>query len=214
MSARSSSAIVKPTSCRTSAPSACKISAMLTPSSIRVMTVRKHGLQSVNVPDARPSGLPAGSRSSGQSCLRLPRHRAAAPNPGDHRQTPTVSRRSCLSFLSAATASGVDVLAAPRNRKTPVELNMAALDALIRMISPRYDLVVVDMRRLGLTGPARSSQHAISPSSLGSTRSPGCVGSSRLFRVQKNEERTPPQIVVALNRCESGLAGGLRAGSM
>jgi pilus assembly protein CpaE len=33
-------------------------------------------------------------------------------------------------FVSGHAASGVDVLAAPRNRRAPVELNMAALDAL------------------------------------------------------------------------------------
>ena len=48
-------------------------------------------------------------------------------------------------FVSHHAASGVDVLATPRNRRAPVELNMAALDALFRFISVRYDLVIVDL---------------------------------------------------------------------
>ena len=38
-------------------------------------------------------------------------------------------------FVSRHAASGIDVLAAPRNRRASVELNMAALDALFRFIS-------------------------------------------------------------------------------
>src|SRR5262249_33180846 len=48
-------------------------------------------------------------------------------------------------FVSRHEASGVDVLATPRNRRLSIELNMAALDALFRFISEQYDLVIVNV---------------------------------------------------------------------
>src|SRR5262249_61163098 len=48
-------------------------------------------------------------------------------------------------FVSRHEASGVDVLATPRNRRASVELDMAALDALFRFISEQYDLVIINV---------------------------------------------------------------------
>src|SRR5262245_40978322 len=48
-------------------------------------------------------------------------------------------------FVSRHSASGVDVLAMPRNRRALVEVNMAALDALFRFISEQYDLVIINV---------------------------------------------------------------------
>ena len=48
-------------------------------------------------------------------------------------------------FVSRHAASGIDVLAVPRNRRASVELEMAALDALFRFISQQYDLVIINV---------------------------------------------------------------------
>src|SRR5262249_41608245 len=48
-------------------------------------------------------------------------------------------------FVSRHAASGVEVLAMPRNRRVSIELNMVALDALFRRISEEYDLVIVNV---------------------------------------------------------------------
>ena len=47
-------------------------------------------------------------------------------------------------FVSSHS-SGLEVLAAPRNRKSPLELNIRALEALFGMIATRYDLVFIDL---------------------------------------------------------------------
>ena len=47
-------------------------------------------------------------------------------------------------FISSHS-SGLDVLAGPRQRGATVDLNIAALDALFRMIAKRYDLLVIDL---------------------------------------------------------------------
>jgi Flp pilus assembly CpaE family ATPase len=110
-------------------------------------------------------------------------------------------------FVSHHAASGVDVLATPRNRKVAVELNLAALDALFRLISERYDLVVVDL-------PPRWSdwtEQIISVSDLavitGFNNVPGLRRIAEILQLLKSAERAQPQIVIALNRCEYGLAG-------
>src|SRR5262249_41912033 len=48
-------------------------------------------------------------------------------------------------FVSRHQTSGVDVLASPRDRNASTELSVPALDALFRLISERYDLVIVDL---------------------------------------------------------------------
>ncbi len=48
-------------------------------------------------------------------------------------------------FVSRHAASGIDVLAVPRNRRASVELDMAALDTLFRFISQQYDLVIINV---------------------------------------------------------------------
>ncbi len=110
-------------------------------------------------------------------------------------------------FVSRHAASGVDVLAAPRNRRAPVELDMAALDALFRLISVRYDLVIVDLP------PTWSdwTDQIISVCDLtiitGFNNVPGLRRIAEILQELKSAGRVPPQIVVALNRCEYGLAG-------
>ena len=48
-------------------------------------------------------------------------------------------------IVSRHQTSGVDVLASPRDRNASTELGIPALDALFRLISERYDLLIVDL---------------------------------------------------------------------
>jgi pilus assembly protein CpaE len=110
-------------------------------------------------------------------------------------------------FVSHHAASGVDVLAAPRNKRTPAELNIATLDALFRLISLRYDLVIVDLPPTWL----HWTEQIVSVCDLaiitGFNNVPGLRRIAEILQELKNAERVPPQIVVALNRCEYGLGG-------
>ena len=112
-------------------------------------------------------------------------------------------------FVSRHAASGVDVLAMPRNRRASVELNMAALDALFRFISEQYDLVIIDVPPAWFDW----TDQILSVSDLaivtGLNNVPGLRLIAETLQEVKSAARVPPQIVVALNRCESGLVGGI-----
>src|SRR5215510_4077886 len=86
---------------------------------------------------------------------------------------------------------------------------MAALDALFPFISQQYDLVIINVppawfdwtdQILGVC------DLAIVP---GLNNVPGLRQIAETLREVKSADRVPPQIVVALNRCESGLVGGV-----
>jgi pilus assembly protein CpaE len=112
-------------------------------------------------------------------------------------------------FVSHHAASGVDVLATPRNRRAAVELNMAALDALFRLISVRYDLVILDLPPTWFDW----TDQIISACDLAIITAfnnvPGLRRIGEMLQQLRGAERPPPQIVVALNRCEHRLATGI-----
>src|SRR6266516_1850505 len=112
-------------------------------------------------------------------------------------------------FVSRHAASGVDVLATPRNRRASVELNMGALDALFRFISEQYDLVIIDVPPAWFDWTDQILAVSDLAIVTGLNNVPGLRQIAETLREVKSAERVPPQIVVALNRCESGLVGGV-----
>jgi pilus assembly protein CpaE len=50
-----------------------------------------------------------------------------------------------FSLFVSSHSSGLDILAAPRDRRNPLNLDLRALEALFGMIATRYDLVVIDL---------------------------------------------------------------------
>ncbi len=112
-------------------------------------------------------------------------------------------------FVSRHAASGVDVLAMPRNRRASIELNMAALDALFRFISEQYDLVIVSVPPAWFDWTDQILAVCDLAIVTGLNNVPGLRQVAETLREVKSAERVPPQIVVALNRCESGLVGGI-----
>jgi pilus assembly protein CpaE len=112
-------------------------------------------------------------------------------------------------FVSRHAASGVDVLATPRNRRAAVDLKMAALDALFRLISVRYDLVIVDLPPTWFDWTDQMISVCDLAVITGFNNVPSLRRIVEIIQELKNAERSPPQIVVALNRCESRLGGGI-----
>ena len=112
-------------------------------------------------------------------------------------------------FVSRHAASGVDVLATPRNRKASVELNMAALDALFRFISEQYDLVIINVPPAWFDWTDQILAVCDLAIVTGLNNVPGLRQIAETLQAVKSAERVPPQIVVALNRCESRLIGGI-----
>ena len=112
-------------------------------------------------------------------------------------------------FVSRHSASGIDVLAVPRNRRASVELDMAALDALFRFISQQYDLVIINVPPAWFDW----TDQIIAVSDLvivtGLNNVAGLRQIAETLKEIKSAVRVPPQIVVALNRCESSLVGGI-----
>jgi len=111
-------------------------------------------------------------------------------------------------FVSHHSASGIDVLAAPRDRSAP-DLDIAALDALFGRISERYDLVIVDLP----SGWSGWTEQIIGVCDLAVVTGLNNVPSLRqvaetVARI-RNAPQIPAQIVVALNRCERRLMGGI-----
>src|SRR5688572_1049737 len=112
-----------------------------------------------------------------------------------------------LDLFISHHSSGLDVLAAPRNRRDPVEPNVAALDALFGKLAPRYDMLIVDLPAYW----ADWSRQILSVSDLavvtGLNTVPGLRQVSDALAAVRSVEPIPPKIVVALNRCEAQLFG-------
>src|SRR5499433_2123337 len=112
-------------------------------------------------------------------------------------------------FVSRHAASGVEVLAMPRNRRVSIELNMVALDALFRRISEEYDLVIVNVPPAWFDWTDQILAVSDLAIVTGLNNVPGLRQIAETLQEVKRAERAPRQIVVALNRCESGLVGGV-----
>ena len=110
-------------------------------------------------------------------------------------------------FVSRHAASGIDVLASPRSRGASVDLNMAVLDALFRMISERYDLVIIDLPPAWFDWTEQIIAACDMAIVTGLNNVPGLRQVFETLQALKSGERIPSKIVVALNRCEYGLGG-------
>jgi pilus assembly protein CpaE len=110
-------------------------------------------------------------------------------------------------FVSRHQTSGLHVLASPRDRNAPTELAIPALDALFRLISERYDLMIVDLPAAWFdwTGLILSICDLAIVTGLNNV--PGLRQIAETLQAVRGQGRIPPQIVVALNRCETDLLG-------
>jgi pilus assembly protein CpaE len=106
-------------------------------------------------------------------------------------------------------SSGLDVLASPRSRRASMDLSIAALDALFRMISTRYDLLLIDLPSLwfGWTAQVISACDAAIVTGFNNVPSLRQVGET--LEAVREAERVPEQLIVGLNRCEGQLFGGI-----
>ena len=109
-------------------------------------------------------------------------------------------------FISSHS-SGLDVLAGARQRGATMDINIAALDVLFRMISERYDLLVVDLPPLWFDW----SKQVLSVCDLaivtGLNTVPGLRQISATLEAVRAIESAPKQVMVALGRCQTTLLG-------
>src|SRR5262249_45693442 len=97
-------------------------------------------------------------------------------------------------FVSRHEASGVDVLAMPRNRRASVEWNRAALDALFRFISEQYDLVIVNMPPAWFDWTDQILGVCDLTAVTGLNNVPGLRQIAETLQEVGNVERVPPRI--------------------
>ncbi|MEW6641885.1 MAG: AAA family ATPase [Pseudomonadota bacterium] len=106
-------------------------------------------------------------------------------------------------------SSGVDVLAAPRNRTNAVQLSMSALDALFEMIAASYDILILDLPVLwqGWTPNIVAASDLCIVTGLNTV--PGLRLVADTLASVKSAASAGHEVVVALNRCDAGLLGGV-----
>jgi pilus assembly protein CpaE len=114
-----------------------------------------------------------------------------------------------LELFLSHHSSGLDVLAAPRSKANPLELNVAALDALFGMLSEKYHFVLVDLPASwrASTPPILSASALIVV--VGVSTIPGLRAVHDTLEAVRAVKPITAQIVVALNRSEAGLFGGV-----
>jgi pilus assembly protein CpaE len=112
-------------------------------------------------------------------------------------------------FVSRHTASGLDVLAAPRSRDKSVDLDVKTLEALFGVVGSRYDLVLLDLPVpwFSWTRQLLSAVEAVFV--LGLNTIPGLRQVVDTLHAVRAVHRVPAKVSVILNRCESQLIGGV-----
>jgi pilus assembly protein CpaE len=111
-------------------------------------------------------------------------------------------------FVSHHT-SGLDVLAAPRSRDNPPDLDPHTLEALFRMIAARYDLILLDLPVpwFNWTRQLLSAAEVVLVTGLNTI--PGLRQVAESLSAVRAVERVPARVAVVLNRCEHRLVGGI-----
>jgi pilus assembly protein CpaE len=108
--------------------------------------------------------------------------------------------------------SGIDVLASPRSRQDSAPLTMAALDPLFGMIAANYDILIVDLP----TQWASWTRQVLAVCNIAVVSGLNTVPGLRLvadtLAAVRAVQPLPVKIVVALNRCETRLFGGVARG--
>jgi Flp pilus assembly CpaE family ATPase len=112
-----------------------------------------------------------------------------------------------LELFLSHHSSGLDVLATPRSKTGPLELNVAALDALFGIVSEKYHLVLVDLPTpwLAWTPPILSASALVVVVGLNTV--PGLRAVHDTLEAVRTVKPLTARMVVAINRCESGLFG-------
>jgi pilus assembly protein CpaE len=106
-------------------------------------------------------------------------------------------------------SSGLDVLAVPRSKDHPSDLDPHTLEALFRMIATRYDLILLDLPLpwFNWTRQLLSAAEVVLVTGLNTI--PGLRQVVESLTAVRAVERVPAKVAVVLNRCEYRLVGGI-----
>ena len=105
-------------------------------------------------------------------------------------------------------SSDLDVLAAPRSRDKPADVDLQTLEALFQMTATRYDLILLDLPVpwFSWTRPLLTSAEVVVVT--GRNTVPGLRQVSETLAAVRAVDRVPAKVAVVLNRCEYRLVGG------
>jgi len=106
-------------------------------------------------------------------------------------------------------ASGLDVFAAPRSTFDYCDLDVSALDNLFSMAAARYDLMLIDLPVVWLSWSSKVIAASDAALVVGLNSVPGLRQTVDTLAAIRAIPQTPAQIVVALNRCQRRLVGGI-----
>jgi Flp pilus assembly CpaE family ATPase len=114
-----------------------------------------------------------------------------------------------LGLFLSHHSSGLDVLAAPRSKANPLELNVAALDTLFGMISGKYHFILVDLPTawVAWTPPILSVSSLVVV--VGLNTIPSLRATRDTLEAVRAVKPLRAQIATVVNRCETRLLGGI-----
>lgn len=106
-------------------------------------------------------------------------------------------------------SSGLHVFAAPRSKFDACDLNVAALDRFLEMVSLRYDLIIIDLPPtwFAWTPQIVSASDGIIVTGLNTI--PSLRQTAETLATVREATHPGAQIAVAVNRCERHLIGGV-----
>jgi pilus assembly protein CpaE len=106
-------------------------------------------------------------------------------------------------------SSGLHVFAAPRSKSDPCDINVAALDKLLDMISARYQLILIDLPVTWFTWTPQIVSASDGVVVTGVNSIPGLRLTAETLAAARETARTSAQIVIAVNRCRRRFWGGV-----
>lgn len=105
--------------------------------------------------------------------------------------------------------SGIDVFAAPRSKFSAETLNIHALDALLSMITVRYDLVLLVYPLPWFSWTAQIVAASDGTVVTGINTIPCLRQISETLALVRSSGAAAPQVAIAVNRCERTLLGSI-----
>jgi pilus assembly protein CpaE len=104
-------------------------------------------------------------------------------------------------------SSGLDIFGAPRSKFAVCDLNVSALDGLFKMISKRYDLVLIDLPVTWFAWTFQIISGSDGVIVTGVNTIPCLRQIAETLSAVRDARHTDSQIAVAVNRCERGVLG-------
>jgi pilus assembly protein CpaE len=106
-------------------------------------------------------------------------------------------------------ASGLDVVAAPRSKFEYCDLDVSALDTLFSIASARYDLILIDLPVTWFAWTSKIIAASDAALVTGMNTVPGLRQTANTLTAIRDIPQAPGRIVVAVNRCQRRLVGGI-----